>query len=172
MKYEFALPLYLERVSSKIILTLIIICVEMILTFHLQQSCIWSRGPFPAKTKHDGTLFRGGELHKPRDTWDKDALFNHIPKGKKVIGDNSYGGTHDKSCVALEGHSEEALKQINRAKAREENYHKLMKDFDILWNRFRHGTNGADRMEKHRTVVQAIHVILYFELVHRPIMDM
>ncbi len=49
----------------------------------------WVAGPKPAST-HDITFFRGGtEVSKSREknevTWDKNALYFHIPKGKRLL---------------------------------------------------------------------------------------
>jgi hypothetical protein len=62
---------------------------------------------------------------------------------------------------------------INRALAKGENYHGRMKQFGALYQRFRSGKGNAyqDRMAKHKICVDAVHVILYFELPHHPLQD-
>lgn len=138
----------------------------------MQQTCIWSRGPFPAGEVNDGKLFRGGNIDDPEETWDSEALYSCIPKGKKAIGDSGYVGVPEKCTIAMEEHPKWVIQIINRAKARQENYHCLMKDFGVLYQRFRHGKSAETRMSKHKICVQSVHLILHFDLVHRPLLDM
>ena len=133
---------------------------------------MWSRGPFPAGKVNDGILFRGGRLDEPRESWDPQALYSYIPEGKKNIGDSGYAGTPEKCTVSMDEHPQWVLHILNRAKARQENYHSLMKDFGVLYQRFRHGKkSAASRLEKHEKCVNAVHVVLYFDLKHRPLQD-
>lgn len=141
----------------------------MVLFF--QQSCVWSRGPFPAGNTNDGVLFRGGKLDEPSESWYPEALYSQLAERQKAIGDSGYVGTPEKCTVAMDEHPKWVKDIINRAKAREENYHKLMKDFGALKQRFRHGKNSTDRKKKHCVCVNAVHVILHFDLVYHPLSD-
>ncbi|KAL3795955.1 hypothetical protein ACHAWO_010211 [Cyclotella atomus] len=151
VKYEMALPLCLER-----------------------QTCVWSRGPFPAgdpAVAHDGCLFRGGTVKQKKSEWDPESLYNAIPDGRKAIGDSLYGGMPEKCTVAKKGHNKVTRDLIKRAKAREERYHGHTKEFHVLQGRFRHGSSADDALLKHKTVVDSIHVLMHFELEHRPMFD-
>lgn len=145
------------------------------LTFlSLQQTIVWSRGPFPAgdiKVAHDGCFFRGGSLKIPKSEWDRDSFYFQIPAGKKCIGDSLYAGMPDKCTVSLKGHNKATRDAINLAKAREERYHGHTKEFNALKLRFRHGSSPDDMLSKHKTVVDSIHILMHFELQHRPLMD-
>ncbi len=68
-------------------------------------------GPKPAST-HDITFFRGGtqvsaNCHKNEATWDKNALYFQIPKGKKLISNSGYKGKPSKISMTLDEHSAE-----------------------------------------------------------------
>lgn len=170
-KYEFALGIFLEK-SKSLALDITFCTMDCLLTCSIsQQSCVWSRGPFPAGAMNDGVLFRGGRLDEPRESWDPAALYSRIPEGKKAIGDSGYVGTPEKCTIAMDEHSDWVKHIINRVKARQENYHKLMKDFGVLYQRFRHGKTPEDRMAKHKICVDSVHVILHFDLNHRPLLD-
>lgn len=135
---------------------------------------MWSRGPFPAGdplVAHDGCFFRGGSLKKPKSEWDKNSLYFQIPDGKKAIGDSLYAGMPDKCTVALNGHNKVTRDLINLAKAREERYHGHTKEFNVLKYRFRHGSSADDMLSKHKLCVDSIHILLHFDLQHRPLMD-
>jgi hypothetical protein len=117
-------------------------------------------------------LFRGGTLDQPKSLWNKNSLYHKIPPGKKAIGDSLYGGMPDKCTVAVEGHNYLTQNMINRAKALQENYHGRMQEFHVLKHRFRHGNASVEmKMSKHKSCVESIHVLLHFDLQHRPLGD-
>jgi hypothetical protein len=60
---------------------------------------------------------------------------------------------------------------INLAEARQERYHGHLKEFNVLKLRFRHGDYADDTMSKHKCCVDCIHILMHFELQHRPLMD-
>lgn len=91
--------------------------------------------------------------------------------GRKAIGDSLYGGMPDKCTVALKGHNQVARDLINRAKARGERYHGHTKEFNLLKGRLRHGSSADDALAKHKTCVDSVHVLMHFELMHRPMFD-
>jgi hypothetical protein len=70
---------------------------------------IWIASPKPAST-HDITFFCGGtqvstNRHKNEATWDKNALYFQIPKGKKLIGNPGYKGEPSKISATVDEHS-------------------------------------------------------------------
>ena len=85
------------------------------------------RGPKLAGEMADGTMFCGGPLNEPKETWDPEALYFKLPAGKKAIGDSAY--KHIPEKVITFAKSDEAKKIINRAKARQESYHWRLKTF-------------------------------------------
>ena len=42
----------------------------------------WVRGPKPAGSESDITMFRGGNEEDGQENWDKEALYFKIPDGK------------------------------------------------------------------------------------------
>ena len=76
-----------------------------------EDNIIWTAGPKPAST-HDITFFCGGtqvsrNRHKNEATWDKNALYFQILKGKKLIGDSGYKGEPSKISMTMDEHSAE-----------------------------------------------------------------
>lgn len=136
-----------------------------------QQALVSVQGPFAAGAMDDGVLFRGGKLNEPRHLWKKESLYHLLPKGIKAIGDSAYCGMPEKVTVSIEGHSEQSMKFINRAKARQENYHHRLKDFAVLGSRFRHGKSTETKMAMHQMCVEAICVIVQFDLQHHPLLE-
>jgi hypothetical protein len=141
----------------------------------IQQTCIWSDGPYPAgapEVAHDGCLFRGGKKDTPKETWKPTSFYNTIPDGKKVIGDSLYKGMPEKCTISLPGHDKATKDLINRAKARQERYHGHTKEFNVMKHRFRHGNRSSDlKLSMHKTCLDTIHILMHFELINRPLMD-
>ncbi|KAL3779952.1 hypothetical protein HJC23_008206 [Cyclotella cryptica] len=123
---------------------------------------VWSNGPFPASV-HDITVFRGGVVGQNLSEWDQDALYNQLPHGVKCVGDSGYGGEPNKILVKKREHSPEFQRFIERALSRHESVNKRIKDFKIMRNRFRYGKSTEGRMNLHKTVFQAILVIIQVE---------
>jgi hypothetical protein len=76
-----------------------------------EDNIIWTAGPKPAST-HDITFFHGGtqvsrNRHKNEATWDKNAFYFQILKGKKLIGISGYKGEPSKISTTLDEHSAE-----------------------------------------------------------------
>lgn len=135
---------------------------------------MWSRGPFPAgapEVAHDGCLFCGGKVDQPKSEWDQNSLYHQLRSHQKAIGDSLYGGMPEKCTISRKGHDKLTKRLINRAKAREERYHGHTKEFNVLKLRFRHGSCPDDALAKHKTVVDSIHILMHFELQHRPLFD-
>jgi hypothetical protein len=121
---------------------------------------VWIRGPFPA-SQHDITTFRGGK--KTDQIKDPDALFFHIPEGKKGVGDAGMKGEPTKITVTKEQDSAAVRKYKGRAKSRQETFHARLKSFQILSTRFRHRLN-VDTLQEHKTVFEATCVMCQYDL--------
>ncbi|KAL7536423.1 hypothetical protein ACHAWF_013824 [Thalassiosira exigua] len=129
------------------------------------------RGPVPAGQMHDGTMFRGGT--KQDKEKDMDALYYKLPAGKKAIGDSGYDGMPEKVIVTREGHSKELKQFLGRAKNRQESLHTRLKSFRALGCRFRHGKGAKRRMELHKACVEAVCVIVQYDMeCGNPIFDL
>jgi hypothetical protein len=126
-------------------------------------------GGKPASTS-DITEFRGGKRGE-EEKWDKKALYFKIPSGKKGVGDSGYAGEPSKIVITRKEHSKAFKKFLARAKARQETMHTILKSYNILGQRFRHGKGGTqDKIDLHRSVVEAICVITqyHYENGHPP----
>ena len=102
----------------------------------------------------------------------KKSLYFQLPAKGKAIADSAYVGTPEKCTTSMDEHPPWVTHIINRALAKGENYHGRMKQFGALYQRFRSGRRTLkDRLRKHKICVDAVHVILYFELPHQPLQD-
>ena len=129
-------------------------------------------GPLAAGEKGDRTIFCGGLLSEPRESWDQASLYNRLPKGKKAIADSAYKGISEKVTITLNKHSSRVKKFINRAKARQESYHWRQKTYDVLGSRFRHGTSTEDKKAMHQMCVEAVCVIVQYDMKYHPLMQL
>ena len=145
LKYEFAIAIWSSR-------------------------CVWINGPYPAGKYHDKSLFCGAEsMDDPQDTWNRDALLWRIPDGKKAIADTAYEGLHQKVTVKRPGHAVEVFRFLDRAQNRQETYHCRLENYNILVHRFRHGKNSVEKMELHKMAVEAIAVIVEYDMKYHPL---
>ena len=124
---------------------------------------MWINGPFPAGARHDSTIFRGGTNAMKKENWDKSALYFKIPSGKRAVGDSGYKGV-PRVTVTRRKHSRGLKKFLTRAKQRQESFHTRLKSFHILRYRFRHGSSTESKMETHKMCVEAICVIVQYDL--------
>ncbi|KAL7532717.1 hypothetical protein ACHAWF_009526, partial [Thalassiosira exigua] len=127
-KYEFCLAIYEPRI-------------------------VWISGPHKP-SKHDITIFRGGDVKQDKEDWDQDALFFQLKEGDKCIGD---------IVTEKNEHSPEFKTFLSRVKNRQETFHWRLKAFNILGGRFRHGTNTEERMRLHGMAVEAVAGIVQYD---------
>ena len=127
----------------------------------------WVRGPKPAGSESDITMFRGGKEEDGQENWDREALYFKIPEGKLVITDSGYKGEPNKIMMVTDEMTKEMKSYIGRAKARQETFNGRMKGtFNILGHRFRHNQKTAkETMKLHQTVV---HTIMKMVILHFP----
>jgi hypothetical protein len=139
---------------------------EFCLAIH-EDKLVWCRGPVEASC-HDMTFFRGGKRDKKVKVavqmmnWDQNALYFKLKKCQKLVGDSGYSGEPNKIIVTSDNHPKEMKKWLARVKSRGETLHTLLKSYNILGNRFRHGKNTRDKMDMHQMVVEAICVIVQY----------
>ena len=134
------------------------------------SKCVWINGPHPAGKCHDKALFCGAEsMDCPRDTWDEEALLFQIPEGKKAIADSAYEGLPEKVTVKRPGHTVQVFRFLDRAQNRQESYHSRLKAYKILTDRFRHGTSSQDKMDLHKMAVEAVAVIVDYDMKYHPL---
>ena len=108
-------------------------------------------------------------MKDPMDTWDREALLFQIPEGKKVIGDTAYEGFPEKVTVKRPGHTVEVFTFLDRAQNRQETYHCRLENYNILVHRFRHGKNTEDKMSLHKMAVEAVAVIVDYDMKYHPL---
>ena len=136
---------------------------------HSDQSGInrmgWVRGPKPAGSESDITMFRGGNEEDGQENWDKEALYFKIPDGKLVITDSGYKGEPNKIMMATDEMTKEMKGYIGRAKARQETFNGRLKGtFNIRGHRFRHNQKSAEEtMKLHQSVVHACAVLIQYD---------
>ncbi|KAL7499474.1 hypothetical protein ACHAWT_007755 [Skeletonema menzelii] len=134
--------------------------------------CVWKRGPFPPGKHHDKPIFCGAEnKDTPREDWDRTALYFQLPEGKKAIADSAYEGIPEKVTVKRYGQDREVTEFIDRAQNRQESYHSRLDSYAILRHRFRHGTSTENKMDLHNLCVEALMVVVHFDLQHRPLWE-
>ena len=101
-------------------------------------------GPFPAGTS-DIDIFRN-------------RLKALIPAQKRAIGDDGYKGEPNVISTANEFDCREVCQFKNRALARQESFNSLIKNFDCLRMKFRHGVNN------HQVVCEAVCAIVMYKI--------
>ncbi|KAL7529872.1 hypothetical protein ACHAXR_003199 [Thalassiosira sp. AJA248-18] len=122
----------------------------------------WISGPHKP-SKHDITVFRGGDVDEDKEDWDQDALYFQLEEGEKCIGDSGYISEPSKVVLAKVEHSSNFKKFLDRAKNRQETFHWRLKAFNILGGRFRHGVNTEERMCLHKMAVEAVAGIIQYD---------
>lgn len=135
----------------------------------LQSVLVWMRGPFAAGEKNDKTVFCGGTKKEPKDKWDQEALYFKLPEGKKAIGDSIYEGIPEKVTCVRDGQSPIVKDFLNRALARQENYHDRLWAYGVLKQQFRHNVN---KMAQHKMCAEAVNVIVQYDLKYHPLFDL
>ena len=129
-----------------------------------QNRLVWLKGPKPAGSKHDITIFRGGTKEQGKKNWDQNSLYFKLPPGKKAVGDSGYGGEPEKITITKDQHSLGLKKFLGRAKNRQESFFLRIKAFNVLGHRFRHGNSTKSKMDLHKTCVEAVSVIVQYDL--------
>jgi len=114
---------------------------------------VWINGPFKAGKHTDIKVFRA-------------ALKGKIPKGKLVVADLGYRGEM-KIIATPNSHDTVEVREFkSRALARHESFNGVIKQFQCLARRFRHG------MKKHKMCFEAACVIgVYMIEEDRPLFD-
>jgi hypothetical protein len=128
-----------------------------------KQQIVSVRGPDPAATA-DITVFRGGTVKTKVEDRDQEALYFKIPKGKLAVGDSGYQGEPEKIVCTDDDHDPALKSFMGRAKNRQEALHTRLRSCKILSDRFRHGTGTQERMDLHQTCVDAICVIVQYDI--------
>lgn len=132
------------------------------------QIC-WINGPEPP-TMGDIKFLRGGDGGKKKgqwknfvDTWKKSALYFHIPKHVKLVGDSAYAGQPDKVATTKDAHDRQTKELFARMKSLQETVFKRIKDFKIM-RHFRHGSGTKDRLEKIKIAFEATAVLVEYDI--------
>ena len=136
-----------------------------------RPNIVWIRGPEPAGKIQYGTMFRGGKKNDKGK--DESALYYQLPEGKKAIGDSGYDWMPEKVTVTRDGQSRDFQKFLGRAKNRQESLHSRLKAFRVLGCRFRHGKGTKNKLELHKICVEAVCVIVQYDMeCGNPIFDL
>ncbi|KAL7474875.1 hypothetical protein ACHAW6_002782, partial [Cyclotella cf. meneghiniana] len=97
------------------------------------------------------------------------ALLFQIPDEKKAIADSAYQGLPEKVTVKQPGHTANIFRFMDRAQNRQETYHSHLENDNILYHRFRHGKNTKDKMNLHKMAVDAVAVIVEYDMKYHPL---
>ena len=114
-------------------------------------------------SKHDITVFRGGDADQKEEDRDQSALYFKVEDDERLIGDAGYSGEPTKVVVTRDEQSSEFKEFLARAKNRQETFHWRLKSFNILGHRFRHGVNTKERMRMHRMAVELVAGIVQYD---------
>ena len=132
-----------------------------VVTDPLEGKIRWINGPEPAST-HDLTFLRGGKKGQQKK-WKKSALYFHIPKTVRLVGDSAYQGQQDKVTTTKDAHKPATKKLFARMKSMQETCFKRFKDFKVLRDSFRHGKNTNDKLAKIKMSFEAVAVLLQYD---------
>ena len=121
----------------------------------------WINGPEPASI-HDITFLRGGKKHDMKN-WKRLALYFHVPANMKLVGDSAYEGQADKVSITKDAHSPATKALFARMKSMMETCFGRLKNFRILTESFRHGTNTADKLNKVKMAFEAAAVLVQYD---------
>ena len=122
----------------------------------------WVSGPHEP-SKHDITVFRGGDESTEVGNRDQGALYFQLGAGEKLVGDSGYKGEPERIVLTKDGQSSELKNFLARAKNCQETFHWRLKSFNILGHRFRHGVGTEDRMCLHKMAVEAVAGIIQYD---------
>jgi hypothetical protein len=122
----------------------------------------WTNGP-EAPTVHDLTFLRGGKKGKMKD-WKRTALYFHVPKNVKLIGDSAYEGQPDKVTTTKDAHNAATKQLFARMKSMQETCFKRFKDFKVLRESFRHGSGTEDKLGKIKVAFEAVAVLVEYDI--------
>ena len=114
-------------------------------------------------SKHDITVFRGGDADEKEEDRDQSALYFKVEDDERLIGDAGYSGEPTKVVVTRDEQSSDFKEFLARAKNRQETFHWRLKSFNILGHRFRHGVNTKERMRMHRMAVELVAGIVQYD---------
>lgn len=124
---------------------------------------VWVNGPFVPSTA-DVTAFRGGKADENENKWDKSSLYFQVQKGNKLVADGGYVGEPTKIITTKSRQYPKVMRKwIGEALARQETLHGRLKSFNILGTRFRHGVGTKNKMDLHKTAVEAVTVIIQYD---------
>lgn len=121
----------------------------------------WINGPEPASI-HDLTFFRGGTKGNEKN-WKLSALYFHVPKNMKMVGDSAYAGQPDRVTTTMDAHKPATKVLFARMKSMMETCFGRMKTFRILREAFRHGASTADKLQKIKNAFEAVAVIVQYD---------
>jgi hypothetical protein len=133
---------------------------QIILSLH-EDKVLSVVGPFPAGM-HDITVFRADG-----------GVFDLIPPGKRLIGDNGYNGEPTKIVTPNEHDSLIASKYKGRARARQETFNARIKTFNILAQTFRHANSrdNVENLSNHQRVFESICGLVQCDLKYVPLFE-
>lgn len=124
---------------------------ELAISIH-ESKLVWINGPFKAGTR-DIDMFNAPA-----------GLGSKIPAGKKVLVDQGYPGVPDKVVQKVRDvDSPEVYDFKNRALARHETFNGRLKNYQVLFDMFRHRGPNSQFMPFHKTVFEACCVLVQYE---------
>jgi hypothetical protein len=123
----------------------------------------WINGPQPASI-HDLTFLRGGKAGQNKNSWNQSSLYFMVPEGVKLVGDSAYEGQLDKVTTTKDAHKPFTKKLFARIKSLNETCNGRLKNFKVVKDSFRHGTNTADKLKKIKMAFEATAVLVQYDI--------
>jgi DDE superfamily endonuclease len=119
-----------------------------------RQQVAWVNGPFPTGTT-DIRIFRA-----------PGGLKSQLRNGEYLFADQGYRREPETLCVRNPRDTDAVKEAKQRSLARQESFNARLKSFKILAQPFRgkHAHDGVTCHDSHKTVVEAIVVLLQYEI--------
>ena len=97
-------------------------------------------------------------------TWDKSALYFHVPSWVELVGDSLNNNKTDKITPTLDAHVLKTKKLFARMKSLQETFFKRCKDFKVLRESFCHGTSTNDKLNKIKIAFKSVAVLIFYDI--------
>jgi hypothetical protein len=122
----------------------------------------WINGPQPASV-HDITFLCGDKAGKQNE-WKRSSLYFNVPKGVQLVGYSTYQGQNDKVATTMDGHSAETKRLFARIKSMNKTCNGRLKNFKVVRESFRHGSDTNDKLKKIKLAFEAAAVLVQYDI--------
>lgn len=98
------------------------------------------------------------------NTWNRSSLYFNVPDGVKLVGDSAYAGQLDKVTTTQDAHKGSTKKLFARIKSLNETCNGRLKNFKVVRESFRHGTDAEDKLKKIKMAFEAAAVLVQYDI--------